>query len=208
MRWKCQTPCDPSTLRNTCPAVGSAPPQLSPDGRFYWDGTRWIPVGAPPPPRLAYGGLLIRFVAYLIDSVLIGVPTGILFFILAITGVVASPANPADVAPPPPGGTAGGAFYLNPGAILVFDLFVLIVAAGYFAYFWSMGGSTVGMRLFKLRVVDAESGQPIGIGRAVVRYLGFIVAAIPCWVGLIWAAFDPRAQGWHDKIASTVVLRG
>jgi uncharacterized RDD family membrane protein YckC len=90
----------------------------------------------------------------------------------------------------------------------LFFLFVLIVAASYYAYFWGTSGSTLGMSLFKLRVVDADSGQPIGIGRGIVRYIGFIVAAFPCWIGLIWAAFDPRAQGWHDKIASTVVLEG
>jgi uncharacterized RDD family membrane protein YckC len=151
---------------------------------------------------------LIRFVAYLVDSLIIGFPAGILLFVLAIAGVVASPANPSDAPPPPPGGTAYGAFYLNAPAIFLFFLFVLIVALAYNAYFWSSSGSTLGMRLFKLRVVDANSGQPIGIGRAVVRYIGFIVAAFPCWVGLIWVAFDPRAQGWHDKIASTVVLEG
>ncbi len=194
---------------------------MSPDGKFYWDGTRWIPMDAPPPadhpaasgygqapqPRLIYGGLLTRFVAYLLDSLIIGVPTGILLVVLFIAGVVASPVSPSDVPPPPPGGTAGGALYLNPPAILVFYLFVLLVAAGYYAYFWSASGATPAMRLFKLRVVDANSGQPIGIGRAVARYIGLIIAALPCWIGLIWAAFDPRAQGWHDKIASTVVLQ-
>lgn len=200
--------------------MGHAPPQFSPDGKFYWDGTRWIPTDSPPAagypapsgygyapqPAIAYGGFLIRFVAYLIDSLIIGVPMGILFFVLAIAGVLASPASPS-AAPPPPGGTSYGAFYLNPPAIGVFYLFVVIVAAAYFTYFWGTNGSTLGMSLFKLRVVDANSGQPIGIGRAVVRYIGLIVAAFPCWVGLIWAAFDARAQGWHDKIASTVVLR-
>jgi uncharacterized RDD family membrane protein YckC len=194
--------------------VSQAPPQLSPDGKFYWDGTRWIPVDAPAPsgygnapqPRVAYGGLFIRFAAYLIDSFIIGLPMGILLFVLAITGVVASPASPS-AAPPPPGGTSYGAFYLNPPALFLFWLFVLIVAAGYYAYFWGTSGSTLGMRLFRLRVADANTGRPIGIGRAIVRYVGFIVAGLPCWIGLLWAAFDSRAQGWHDKIASTVVLQ-
>ena len=201
--------------------MGQAPQQLSPDGKFYWDGTRWIPLDAPPPagypapsgynyapgPRVAYGGLLIRFVAYLIDSFIIGFPMGILLFVLAIAGVVASPVSPSDLTAPPQGGSAIGAYYLNPAAIFWFYLFVLIVATGYYAYFWGTSGSTLGMRLFKLRVADANSGQSIGIGRAILRYVGFIVAAFPCWIGLIWAAFDPRAQGWHDKIASTVVLQ-
>ncbi len=123
--------------------------------------------GQAPQPRLIYGGLLICFVAYLLDSLIIGVPMGILLVVLFIAGVVASPVSPSDVPPPPPGGTTSGALYL-----------VLIVAAGYYAYFWSASGATPAMRLFKLRVVDANSGQPIGLGRAVARYIGLIVAAL------------------------------
>ena len=202
--------------------MAQVPPQLSPDGRFYWDGSRWIPVDAPPPagypapggygyapqPRIAYGGVLIRFVAYLIDGFILGIPIGILFGVLAIAGVVASPVIPSDLPAPPPGGRVSGAFHLYPAAIFSFYLFGLIVTASYHAYFWGTSSSTLGMRLFRLRVVDANTGQPIGIGRAVLRYIGFLVAAAPCWLGLIWAAFDPRAQGWDDKIASTVVLQG
>jgi len=43
--------------------------------------------------------------------------------------------------------------------------------------------------------------------RGLLRYVGFIIAAIPLLIGLIWAAFDSRKQGWHDKIAGTVVIR-
>ena len=99
---------------------------------------------------------------------------------------------------------AGAAFS---GILLLVDLFVLVVVVGYFTYFWSTG-STLGMKVFKLRVVDANTGQPIGIGRALLRYIGWIIAGIPCYIGLIWAAFDARKQGWHDKIASTVVIQG
>ncbi len=38
-------------------------------------------------------------------------------------------------------------------------------------------------------------------------YAGYIISAIPLLLGFIWAAFDARKQGWHDKIASTVVIR-
>jgi uncharacterized RDD family membrane protein YckC len=163
--------------------------------------------GYAPQPRVVFGGLLIRFAAYLIDSLIIGFPMAILFFVLAVAGVLGSPVSPNDLPAPPPGGTAMGAFQVSPAAIFPFYLFGFLVAAGYYVSFWGTSGSTLGMSLFQLRVVDANSGQPIGIGRAVVRYIGFIVAAFPCWIGLIWAAFDPRAQGWHDKIASTVVLQ-
>jgi uncharacterized RDD family membrane protein YckC len=157
-------------------------------------------------PSIVYGSVLIRLVAYLIDSLIIGVPMGILFGVLASAGLLGSPVSPSDVPAPPPGGTAMGAFAVNPSAIFSFWLFALVVGACYYAYFWGISGSTPGMRLFNLGVVDANNGHPIGVGRAVLRYVGLVVAALPCWIGLIWALFDPRKQGWHDKIASTVVL--
>jgi uncharacterized RDD family membrane protein YckC len=157
-------------------------------------------------PRIAYGGVLIRLVAYLIDSLIIGIPLGILFGILASAGFLGSPVGPSDLPPPPPGGTAMGAFTVNPSAIFSLWLFALVFEACYYASFWGITGSTPGMRLFNLHVADADTGHPIGVGRAVLRYVGLLVAALPCWIGLIWALFDARKQGWHDKIASTVVL--
>ena len=93
------------------------------------------------------------------------------------------------------------------GVAGILDLFELLIFGAYFSFFWSSGG-TLGMKIFKLRVADANTGQPIGFGRAVLRFIGFIISAIPCDIGLIWAAFDSRKQGWHDKIAGTVVLQG
>jgi uncharacterized RDD family membrane protein YckC len=58
-----------------------------------------------------------------------------------------------------------------------------------------------------LRVVDAATGQNIGIGRAIGRFVGFLISSAVLDIGLIWAAFDPRKQGWHDKMASTFVVR-
>jgi uncharacterized RDD family membrane protein YckC len=66
----------------------------------------------------------------------------------------------------------------------------------------------LGQRIFKLRVVDANTGQPIGLGKAVVRWLGLLVSFVVCFVGVIWVAFDARKQGWMDKIAGTLVLQG
>ncbi len=61
--------------------------------------------------------------------------------------------------------------------------------------------------LFGLHVVDAATGKHLGIGRAIARFLGFMVSGSVLDIGLIWAAFDPRKQGWHDKMASTFVVR-
>jgi uncharacterized RDD family membrane protein YckC len=93
------------------------------------------------------------------------------------------------------------------GATGIIQLIAFLITVGYFVYFWGKG-QTIGMRVFHLRVADAVTGQPIGYGRAALRYLGYVISAIVCYIGLIWAAFDGRKQGWHDKIANTVVLQG
>jgi len=55
--------------------------------------------------------------------------------------------------------------------------------------------------------VDAETGAKPSRRQLVIRYLGYYVASIPLLAGLAWVAFDPRKQGWHDKLARTVVVR-
>ena len=103
----------------------------------------------------------------------------------------------------------GSALDLSEGGPLTWLTYLLsvVISVGYFVYYWGMG-STRAMRLFRLAVVDAQTGQPIGFGRAAFRYVGYIISIIPCYLGLIWAAFDPKKQGWHDKIAGSIVIQG
>jgi uncharacterized RDD family membrane protein YckC len=86
-------------------------------------------------------------------------------------------------------------------------LLVLGVDLLYFVILWSKFGGTLGQRMLGLHVVDAATGQNIGIGRSIGRFVGYVISAALLYIGLIWAAFDPRKQGWHDKIASTFVVR-
>ena len=77
----------------------------------------------------------------------------------------------------------------------------------YFVFFWSHlgGGRTVGMRFYGLCVVQ-EDGRPLGLWTAVVRYLGLVVSFALCFAGVLWVARDSRHQGWHDKLAHTLVV--
>jgi uncharacterized RDD family membrane protein YckC len=73
--------------------------------------------------------------------------------------------------------------------------------------FWIARQATPGKMAIGARIVDAKTGaKPTG-GQLVVRYLGYYVAMFPLFVGILWVAFDPRKQGWHDKMAGTVVVR-
>jgi uncharacterized RDD family membrane protein YckC len=152
-------------------------------------------------PAPYYGGFWLRFVAYVIDSVIVAIPSWIVGTIVG--AIINASRVPSDV-------SGSAVSNLPPGALLVIlSLYVILLiwAVGYFVYFWSIG-ATLGMRVLRLRVVDADTGRPIGIARALLRYLGFFISSLVCYIGLIWAAFDTRKQGWHDKIANTVVLWG
>ena len=73
--------------------------------------------------------------------------------------------------------------------------------------FWIARQATPGKMAIGARVVDTKTGGKPGTGQLIVRYLGYYVSMVPLLLGLIWVAFDPRKQGWHDKLAGTVVVR-
>ena len=68
-------------------------------------------------------------------------------------------------------------------------------------------GGTPGMRIIGLRIVKASDDlSTIGLLASTLRYLGFLFSIIVFYIGVIWIAFDPEKQGWHDKIAHTRVI--
>ena len=73
--------------------------------------------------------------------------------------------------------------------------------------FWLARQATPGKMAIAARIVDARTGgKPTGT-QLVIRYLGYYVSMLPLFIGILWVAFDPRKQGWHDKMAGTVVVR-
>lgn len=74
-------------------------------------------------------------------------------------------------------------------------------------YLWNRYASTPGKMVFKAKILDADTFEPVPPGRFVLRYLGYIVSLLPLCLGFLWVAFDNKKQGFHDKIARTVVVR-
>jgi len=72
--------------------------------------------------------------------------------------------------------------------------------------FWYFKSATPGKMLTKLKIVDAKTGKKPTIIQFLIRYVGYFLSSI-FLLGFIWVAFDKRKQGWHDKIAGTVVIR-
>jgi uncharacterized RDD family membrane protein YckC len=57
------------------------------------------------------------------------------------------------------------------------------------------------------RIVDAKTGGKPSTGQLIGRYLAYYVSIFPLMLGLIWVGIDARKQGWHDKLAGTLVVR-
>jgi uncharacterized RDD family membrane protein YckC len=82
----------------------------------------------------------------------------------------------------------------------------LLVAIAYYTYFHGSTGQTPGDSALSIRIVDKDTGRPIGYGRAFVRWLVSIVSAIVIFLGYLWMLWDGEKQCWHDKAANDVVV--
>jgi uncharacterized RDD family membrane protein YckC len=141
-----------------------------------------------PDEPLEYAGFWIRVGASLIDTVLLLMVTmpvliwayGWEYFDPERTGFVAGP--------------------------LDFVVSWLLPAIAVIA-FWIYRSATPGKLALSLRVVDANTGLALRPVQSIVRYLGYFVSTVPLCLGLVWVGLDRRKQGWHDKLAGTVVVR-
>ena len=65
---------------------------------------------------------------------------------------------------------------------------------------------TLGKVLLGLHIVDANNGEVPTRMKLIVRLLGYIPSGVILNLGFLWVAFDARKQGWHDKLAGTIVV--
>jgi uncharacterized RDD family membrane protein YckC len=87
------------------------------------------------------------------------------------------------------------------------DLLIALIVGIVIVAFWRYCGATPGKLAVGVKIVDAQSGEPPSTGRLVLRLLCYLLSALPLYLGFFWIAFDRRKQGWHDKIAGTVVIQ-
>jgi uncharacterized RDD family membrane protein YckC len=80
----------------------------------------------------------------------------------------------------------------------------------YFGYLNGAMGQTVGKRVMRIRCVDADSGEPIGFGRGLMRYAVVALLGVafifPAFIDGLWPLWDRRRQSWHDKAVRSVVV--
>ena len=73
--------------------------------------------------------------------------------------------------------------------------------------FWIYKAATPGKMAVSAKIVDARTGQRPSTAQFVGRYFAYFVSVLPLGLGMLWVAFDKRKQGWHDKLAGTLVIR-
>lgn len=73
--------------------------------------------------------------------------------------------------------------------------------------FWIARQATPGKMAISAKIVDAKTGGVPSTGQMIGRYAAYYVSLLPLFLGFIWVAFDDRKQGWHDKLAGTLVVR-
>jgi uncharacterized RDD family membrane protein YckC len=72
--------------------------------------------------------------------------------------------------------------------------------------FWKYRGATPGKMAISAKIVDATTGVRPTTGKLVLRYIAYIASIVPFLLGFVWIAIDRRKQGFHDKIANTLVI--
>lgn len=139
--------------------------------------------------RYEYAGFWLRMWASLIDSILILVvitPLGIAYYGLDTYWQSAEAGTTLGVVD----------FLLS----WIFPLIATML-------FWQYRQATPGKILLSLKILDEATGKPMSLRQSVIRYVGYFLSAFFLMLGFIWIAFDKKKQGWHDKLAKTVVVR-
>jgi len=127
----------------------------------------------------AKAGFWIRVVAFIIDSIIVGVVNAIIAAILSSS-------------------TSGRTGIQTLLGIIYFTYFWSASSP------WP--GQTIGDKVLNLRVIRTD-GSDLTIVQALIRYVGLFVSFLVIFIGVIWVAFDPNKQGWADKIAGTYVIK-
>ena len=146
-----------------------------------------------------YGGFWRRLVAYTIDKIILYFISLFLLLIaflalgqggLSLSNIVATGDIPRGM------GLVVASYAV---AMFVTDMI-------YFIWFHGSVGQTPGKMILGLRVIQA-SGDDMTFGAAFLRWVGTLVSGLFLSLGYLWIAFDGKKQGWHDKIAATIVIR-
>jgi uncharacterized RDD family membrane protein YckC len=143
------------------------------------------PVAVAPDRRLAYAGFFARAGALAID--------------VLVTALWAAPFR-----------AAFRRISQDPAVLGPFRVSGLVVLLAFWAYLvvtTATTGGTLGKHALGMRVVTTAFERPDWETVFFREVVGRVIVTASAGLGYVWAAFDPRTQGWHDRIADTLVVR-
>ena len=74
--------------------------------------------------------------------------------------------------------------------------------------FWMYRSATPGKMIIGARIVDSRTLRKPSTGQFIGRYFAYFPATLVLCIGLMAVGWDPRKQGWHDRMAKTLVVKG
>jgi len=170
-------------------AEGSGPTGPSPPAARGRAGAESQPPSEDS-PRLLDAGFVSRLAAFAVDLVVLAVGTSATVWVVEAMEALLAPITP---------------FGIRERALALLVPFLPLVYLAYYAGSWTLTGRTLGKRLLGLRVV-ATDGGPVSLARAVARFAGYLISALPGYAGFLWVLVDPERRGWHDRLAGTRVV--
>ena len=155
--------------------------------------------GVAPVRAVAYGGFWIRFVAVVIDTIILGIVQGVLNVVLFGSMFRGTTRFEPGMRPEE---------FLGPmiGVIGISWLVGVAITSCYEAFFVYKMGATPGKMALGLKVVRPD-GRPVDLGRAFGRYFAKMLSGLILLIGYIIAAFDSEKRALHDMICDTRVVR-
>lgn len=149
---------------------------------------------APRPHRHGdYAGFVTRMIAFIVDRLIIAV---ILAGTAVFVGFLLETFQLSEV--------LGRPGVLQTVAVVIAVAFPPVLSLVYDVGCWTLAGQTPGKRLMGVLVVKAN-GERLGLVRALLRWLGYWLSGI-LFLGFLWILVDGKRQGFHDKLARTVVV--
>ena len=155
----------------------------------------------PEETRMTYAGFWSRFGAYLIDGIVAGIIVKVSMYLIMspmsyyLSRMYMSGNFQAGTIPPS-----------LPIILGIWVLAAVSIQSLYFILMWGYKGATFGKMATKVKIVNID-GSNISYGTAFLRYIGTIISSIPFSLGYLGMLWDDKKQTWHDKIASTCVVR-
>lgn len=160
--------------------------------------------GVAPAGFVQYGGFWLRFVAVIIDGIIMAIPVGILQTMLfAVMGLSITQLGQN---PNPRPEELFAALAPMFGMIGLSAVLGMAIACAYETFFVVKFGATPGKMALGLKVVRPD-GSGIDVGRAIGRYFAKMLSGMILYIGYIMAGFDAQKRALHDMICDTRVIK-